>query len=72
MEMIKVESSNVIAVGHDGKDLYVEYPAGVYKYNDVPVTIYEKLLKAPSKGRFMNEEIRNNYEYTRIPGNKKI
>lgn len=66
MKMIKVESSNVIAVGHDGKDLYVEYPTGTYKYNNVPKTLYEKLLNAPSKGRFMNEEIRHNFEYTRV------
>ena len=66
MKMIKVESSNVVAVGRRGRNLYVEYPTGTYKYKKVPRILYKKLLEAPSKGRFMNKVIKNNFEYSRV------
>lgn len=72
MEMMKVESSNVIAIGHDGNDLYVEYASGIYKYNNVPKALYEKFLKAPSKGKFMNEEIKDKYEYVKFINFQKL
>jgi len=66
MEMIKVNSSNVVAIGHDGKDLYVEYASGTYVYENVNSKLFEDLKKAESKGRFLNDFIKGTYKYHRL------
>lgn len=37
-----------------------------YLYEGVPANIYEEFLLAPSKGRYLNENIVGRYNYTRI------
>lgn len=67
--MIKVESSNINAVGYDMSfgNLVVEYKSGnKYQYKNVPYELYENLLKAESKGRFMNENVKGKFEFDRI------
>ena len=66
IQFTEVKSSNIISVGHDGKNLYVNYKSGTYKYENVDKTIYESLLTSDSKGKFMNENIKGKYSYTRI------
>ena len=68
-EMVKVESSNINAVGYDMSfgSLIVEYKSGSkYQYKNVPYELYENLLKAESKGRFVNENVKSKFEYNRI------
>ena len=67
--MIKVESSNINAVGYDTSfgGLVVEYKNGnKYMYEKVPMEVYENLLKAESKGRFINESVKGKFEYKKI------
>ena len=67
--MVKVESSNISAVGYDMSfgALIVEYKSGnKYQYKGVPYELYENLLKAESKGRFMNENVKGKFDYDRI------
>ena len=67
--MVKVESSNISAVGYDTSfgSLIVEYKSGnKYQYKNVPYELYENLLKAESKGRFMNENVKGRFEYDRL------
>ena len=67
--MVKVESSNISAVGYDMSfgSLIVEYKSGTkYQYKNVPYEVYENLLKAESKGRFVNENVKGKFEYGRI------
>lgn len=66
MEMIKVESSNVVAVGYKTNELYVDFKSGSYIYYDVPKAIYEGLLKAESKGKYMWAKIRDRYDYCKL------
>lgn len=66
MEMIKVVSSNVVAVGYKGNDLYVDYKSGSYVYKDVPKKVYEGLVNAESKGKYMHANVKGKYEYLRI------
>ena len=66
MEMIKVESSNVVAVGYKKNDLYVDFKSGSYVYFDVPKEIYDGLLKAESKGKYMWAKVRDRYDYARL------
>lgn len=52
MEMVKVESSNIRAVGYDGGTLVVEFAAGSrYEYRGVPADVHAALVSAPSKGK---------------------
>jgi len=63
-----VESSNVKAVGFDGKDLYVQFHGQdrIYKYADVSPQRVRAFLRAPSKGKYLNSRIKGNYKYERI------
>ena len=60
MDRKSVVSSNIKSVGHDGKDLEIEFSTGkVYRYSDVPVQLYESMMAAESKGKFFGSNIRN-------------
>jgi hypothetical protein len=63
-----VESSAISSVGYDARSavLEVEFSSGaVYDYFDVPRPVYESLMKASSKGRFVSRRIRDRYPFER-------
>jgi len=63
----KVESSNIYAIGYDGKDLYVRFMrSGMYKYNDVPKDVVTDLMDADSKGKFFNMNIKGSFEFEKV------
>jgi hypothetical protein len=67
MNLIPVTSSTIKSVGYQDDDLYIEYQSGqIYKYSKVPRTLYENLLHAESKGRYLNTEIKNKFIYEKI------
>lgn len=67
MNMIEVQSSNVVAVGYENGTLAVEFTSGsIYEYANVPQQVYEALLAAPSKGRFLRESVYGKYGYRRV------
>lgn len=66
MKLISVKSSNVVAVGHSGTTLTVQYKNGTYQYDNVSRSVFDSLLAAESKGRFMNAEIKGKYSYKKI------
>lgn len=66
IQFTEVKSSNIISIGHDGTNLYVNYKSGTYKYENVDKSVYESLLSSESKGRFMNENIKGKYNYSRV------
>jgi hypothetical protein len=56
MKLTTVESSMIHAVGYDAAahELEVVFNSGrIYRYQDVPQTVYDELLVAESKGRYM-------------------
>lgn len=63
-----VQSSNIKSVGYDDstKSLFVNYNSGTYKYDNVDKKVYEDLLSSSSKGRFLNENIKGQYTYSKI------
>lgn len=67
MERQSVESSLIRSVAYDpaGSILEVEFvePRRIYTFYDVPYSVYDELLEAPSKGRYFNEFIRDDYTY---------
>ena len=51
----------------DARELYVQFRRGrTYVYFDVPPTAYAALLEAPSKGRYVNFEIKPYHRYRRV------
>lgn len=64
MERSAVQSQVIRAVGYRGSDrtLEVEFASGrVYQYVGVPESLYEWLLRSPSKGGIFNRMIRDKY-----------
>ncbi|MEX2619990.1 MAG: KTSC domain-containing protein [Egibacteraceae bacterium] len=64
--MTYVDSSNLEQVGYDNDnmELHVIFKDGsLYVYLDVPAQIYEELLVAPSKGSYLNREVKGVYNY---------
>lgn len=83
-DLIRVKSSNVWAYGVEIKennanvgDVYVQFkgrnggPEDIYRYYDVPVTLWRKFVGSPSKGHFLWKYLRNNFLYSKLTGDKK-
>ena len=69
MQRYSVASSNIASVGYDAatETLEVEFLSGsVYQYYNVPQNMYDQLMKAGSKGKFLNVYIKNGYPYSRV------
>lgn len=67
-EMIYVDSSNVEAIGYDedGQELHVQFlGGGYYIYHSVPREIFDGLTCAPSKGSYLNREVKGFYQFTK-------
>jgi KTSC domain len=68
--MIPVESSSIELVGYDeqAQELYVRFHnrGRTYAYEDVPRAQFDALLAAPSKGRYLNWEIKPYHAYRRV------
>ena len=64
MNLIKVDSSMIYAVGYDEKTQILEVVfkrTGVYRYRDVPKDVYEQLMESDSKGSYMRDLIIDMY-----------
>ena len=64
-----VDSTTMRSVGYQAESriLEIEFDSGrVYQYLEVPAKIYEQLLRAESKGRYFNDEIREIYPYVQV------
>jgi hypothetical protein len=69
MDRQPVRSSDLAAVGYDAKSrtLEIEFlSGGLYQYSDVPPSIHDGLMNAPSHGKFFHAHIRDKYSYTKI------
>jgi hypothetical protein len=69
MQREPVESTTVRSVGYEvhTKILEIEFQSGeVYQYLDVPAAVHRKFQSAGSKGRYFNDEIRDDYEFVRL------
>ena len=69
MDRISVRSSNIRSVGYDPESstLEVEFITGsIYQYSNVPESEYEGLMNATSKGKYLNRNIKDRYQDTKI------
>lgn len=66
-KMTPVTSSTVARVGYAAKahELHVQFTSSpkIYVYERVPAAVYEQLLAAPSKGTFVNQQIKGTYAF---------
>jgi len=67
--MLPVESSNIAAIGYSDVErvLQVDFWSGTrYRYFGVPQRKFDEFLAAPSKGRYLNSEIKGEYDFERV------
>jgi hypothetical protein len=67
--MILFNSSSIAAGGYDARSrtLRLRYIDGdIYDYRNVPSAVFDDLLAAPSKGRFVNWYVKPYYSYVRV------
>lgn len=82
--MVRVKSSNVWSYGIDIKDrksktgdVVAQFknpqggPGDIYIFYSVPVMVYRKWISASSKGHYFWVYIRNNYQYSKLTGDKR-
>ena len=65
-----LKSSNLVSTGYDAERciLYLKFNRGaVYRYFDVPRTIFDEILRADSHGRYANKNICRSFRYERCP-----
>ena len=64
-----VLSTEIEWIGYEQKKrmLQVEFIAGsVYQYDNVPESVYQDFLQAPSHGRFFASQIKDQYSFRKI------
>lgn len=65
-----VDSSSIAAVGYDPTThrLYLRFvgSGNAYLYRDVPPATFDELMRAESKGGFVNTMIKGSYDYRRL------
>ncbi|MFH1477361.1 MAG: KTSC domain-containing protein [Verrucomicrobiota bacterium] len=69
MERQRVSSSNLRSVGYDAASstLEVEFNSGgVYQYFNVPEAAYSALMRASSKGSYVNDNIKDRYRCRKV------
>ncbi len=56
-----------IGYEHKRNMLQVEFIVGsIYQYENVPETVYQEFLTAPSYGRFFESNIKNKYQARKV------
>lgn len=69
VELVKVASSNLAAVGYDkqAKVLRIQFVEGSsYDYFAVPAKLYSALMKSESKGSFFQEHVVGKYRFEKV------
>lgn len=69
MRKDRVKSSVIRAVGYDARsrELEVEFHSGrVYRYFEVPRSVYQHLLTADSVGKYFNDVVKPNHRGARL------
>ncbi len=71
MRRIPVVSTSIAAIGYDAESRIIEIEfkesGEVYRYFDVPADEHQSLLRAPSKGSYLNQTFKpKGYSYERV------
>lgn len=65
MDMIRVNSSAISAIGYSAADLHlkIKFVQGhTYDFCRVPQSVFDGLLSAKSKGAYYNDHIKDRYK----------
>jgi len=69
-EMHFVDSSNIEAIGYDAvaQELHIRFlkTGETYVYYPVEAWVFDELMRADSKGNYLNTRIKPNYEYRKL------
>ena len=74
MDRTPVSSRSLAEIGYDAEAEALEVlfrNGGLYRYYRVPEFVYERLMQAPSRGRFLNLEIKGRYPEAKIEPARK-
>jgi hypothetical protein len=66
MERVPLESHAVVSAGYDAetRTLDIEFSSGrVYRFSEVPASVYDWLLRVPNKGVYVTRSITGRYAY---------
>jgi hypothetical protein len=71
---VRVRSSNIFSIGYDRRQeiLYVKFyrrerlGSDLYRYFDVPETLFQAFMEAESKGRFANQHVYGRFRFERV------
>ncbi len=69
MDGVSVTSRTIAKVRYEDKasTLEIQFQSGlVYRYFNVPRSVYDGLLQADSKGKYFNAEIKNKYKFIKL------
>ena len=67
MTVFKVKSSNILQIEHIDTSLIVYFKGGgLYQYKDVPESIAINMASSESAGKFLNKNIKSQYDFTKI------
>ena len=69
MERIAVSSHSLAEIGYDAETKTLEVlfrNGGLYRYYDVPEFVHGRLMRAESRGRFVNLEIKDRYREAKV------
>ena len=66
MERISVNSSNIKSIGYDKtsqKLVIFFHSGGRYRYSNIPESMYNELMNAPSHGKYFHKNIQYKTQY---------
>jgi lysyl-tRNA synthetase class 2 len=69
MTITVLDSTSLRTVGYDAERqlLQVEFHnRSIYQYFEVPATVYQELMQAPSKGAYFNRSIRPRFDFVLV------
>lgn len=67
MEHKPVASSNIESIGYENGTMEVKFRnGGLYRYKNVPGDVHERMVAAPSAGKFLGKEIRGKFDFSKV------
>ena len=69
MDVKPLRSRDIALVGYDPATATLEVvfrAGGVYRYQDVPESVYHGLMAAPSHGTYFQKHVKDQYPYVKV------
>ena len=67
MKMKSIQSTSISEIGYNRRTMNVKFHNGmIYEFKKVPRMIFDSFTKAQSKGRFFNDEIKQEYPFKKL------